>query len=342
MSQRGRVTIADVAKVAGVSPGTVSRVLNPRDGDVKISANTRQLVLEAAEHLGYQANPFASALRTQQSGVIGAIIRDISDPFLSLMARELQRVAHEQGIELLMGHAECDLHTVRRQLKFMRNWFDGLLVIGDMPGDQEVFRDLEQNGTPFVAVACGPSGVLPLVNIDEAQGIYLGMDYLTGLGHRRIAFIGNIEHAGTKARLEAFKNYNKSKTLSWVDDYVQATPYTRSGAIESVQRLLSLPHPPTAIICTSDLQAIGAVTGAWQMGWRVPETISILGFDDIEEGRCTFPALTTVRQPVGDMAASAIDLLMRLIRYPKGDHTSDCIIVQPELIVRRSCSRASE
>jgi LacI family transcriptional regulator, repressor for deo operon, udp, cdd, tsx, nupC, and nupG len=340
MSSRGRITIADVAREAGVSPGTVSRVLNRRDQDVKISEATQRHVVEAAERLGYQANPFASALRTQQSGVIGAIIRDINDPFLSLMARELQNVAHAQNIELLMGHAENDLKTVLRQIKFMRNWFDGLLIIGDIPGDHAVFQELERYGTPFVTVACEPRPHTASINIDESCAIQLSMDYLYGLGHRRVGFIGNLDHAGTRARYAAFRHYTSENTLYWDERYLQHTPYSRSGAIFSTQRLLSLAQPPSAIVCTSDLQALGAITGAWQMGWRVPEGVSIIGFDDIEEGRDTFPPLTTIRQPVRDMANTAMHLLLEIVRHPDDDLLRQQMIIQPDLIVRRSCTRA--
>ncbi|MDX1991164.1 MAG: LacI family DNA-binding transcriptional regulator [bacterium] len=340
MSTYKPVTIADVARAAGVSAGTVSRVLNRRSG-VKISEATQKHVLEVADRLGYQLNPVASALRTQQTGLIGAIIRDINDPFLSLMAREAQRIAHAMGIELLMGHAEYDLLTVQRQLRFMQHWFDGLLIIGDMPGDQEIFDDLNKRGTPYVAVACGPNSPTPRVNIDEAQGIGLALDYLTDLGHRRIGFIGDVGHAGTQARLSAFQGIIHAKTLDWHEDYLQPTPYTRAGAITSIQRLLTLPHPPTAVLCTSDLQALGAVAGAWQAGWRVPEAVSVIGIDDIEEGRYSYPPLTTIRQPVGDMATAAIDLLLCLVRETEPVDTGQSIIVAPELIVRRSCARVS-
>jgi LacI family transcriptional regulator len=336
MSNRGRVTIADVAKVAGVSAGTVSRVLNPRLNDnIKISDATRQIVLSAVEQLGYQANPFASALRTQRSGVIGAIIRDISDPFLSLMARELQHAAHRQGIDLMLCHAEYDLATVRRQLKFMTKWFDGLLLIGDMPGDRTVFEDLRKHDIPFVAVACGTQVDAPFVNTDEQRGIQLGMDYLYNLGHRRIGFIGTVDHAGTRERWTSFKSYVDSRSLVWQDEYLQPCQYTRSAAIDAVQNLLSLSAPPTAILCTSDLQALGAISGALQMGWRVPESVSILGFDDVEESSFTHPSLTTIRQPVGALAESAMMMLLELIEGKKPELGG--AVIQPRLMVRRSC-----
>lgn len=341
MSQRGRVRIADVAREAGVSAGTVSRVLNPRDDNVKISEATRKLVLDAVARLGYQPNPFASALRTQQTGVIGAIVRDINDPFLGLMARQAQRAAHNCGVELLIGHAENDLQTVRRQLRFMRMWFDGLLIIGDMPGDQAVFDDLRADGTPFVAIACGSGAATPLVNIDEYCGIRLSLDYLYTLGHRRIAFIGTTEHAGTRERLNAFQQYVNDHGLHWKDDYLQPVPYTRRAAIAAMRTLLGLPVPPTAVVCTADLLALGAISGAQEMGWRVPEAVSVISFDDIEEAVDVFPALTTVRQPVGEMAEAAIRLLLRLIENPAAELRERRIIVEPKLMIRRSCAPIS-
>lgn len=334
------IKIADVAREAGVSAGTVSRVLNRRDADIKISAATQQVVIEAAERLGYQPNRFASALRTRQTGVIGAIVRDISDPFLSLMARELQRAAHARGVELLLGHAENEPRTVRRQLIFMRNWFDGLIILGDMPDDEAIFASLRESATPFVAVACGTQVGAPLVNIDEAQGTGQAMDYLYALGHRRIGFIGNTEHAATRERLDSFLQFVQERGLTWHEAYLQATPYTRKAAIASAQRLLSLPEPPTAIVCTADLLALGALSGAMQMGWRVPEAVSIISFDDIEEAVDVFPALTTLRQPVGEMAEQAIRLLLSLIENPLQDVSDNRILVQPSLMIRRSCSPA--
>ena len=125
------VTIADVAKAAGVSLGTVSRVINSKDGVIKVSERTTQKVLDAAKELGYQPNPFAAALRSQKSGVIGVIVRDINDPFLRQIIRDVQDEAHKKGIELLIGHAEYELKTAERQLSFMVNhWFDGLVLLG--------------------------------------------------------------------------------------------------------------------------------------------------------------------------------------------------------------------
>ncbi|MHB8624716.1 MAG: LacI family DNA-binding transcriptional regulator [Aggregatilineales bacterium] len=335
---RTHVTIIDVAKEAGVSAGTVSRVLNNRDRSVKISEPTRQLVLAAVRKLNYRPNLSGSALRTQRTGVIGAIVRDISDPFLSLLARELQKAAHAEGVELLLGHAQYDLETAERQVNIMRNWFDGVFLIGDMHGDQKISDELKAYQTPSVAVARGTQSDTPSVHIDEEKGVRIALDYLYAMGHRRIAFIGNPELAGVQERLGVFDEYVREKSLEWRADYLQVCPNVRGASIPCIGRLLSLPVAPTAVLCSSDLLAIGAVSGAWQMGWRVPDTISVIGFDDTEEATSSFPELTTIRQPVGDIAQEAVRLLMRLVEHNSPEDVQLQIKVLPRLIVRRSCA----
>lgn len=340
MAPKERITIADVAKAAGVSPGTVSRVLNNRTG-VKISPKTQEQVQRAAKKLGYKPNLFASALRTQRTGVIGAIVRDINDPFLSLVARELQKAAHAEGLELLLGHAEYDRETADRQLNVMRNWFDGLLIIGDMLEQQAAISNLDQNETPSVALANGSTphqGAKPLVSIDDAYGTHLGLEYLYSLGHRRIAFVGNTDFAGIRKRWETFQHFVHERSLFWADDYLGVSHNSRAAAIECTEHLLTLPTPPTAIFCMSDLLALGAMSSAWRMGWRVPETISILGFDDVEEAATTYPALSTIRQPVKDMASQALQLLIKLIDGSPLEHDQLPIVIKPVLMARRSCS----
>jgi LacI family transcriptional regulator len=335
MADRGKVTIGEVAREAGVSLATVSRVLNRRAGKIRISEATRERVMAAAERLGYRADPLAAAMRTGRTGVVGAIIRDVGDPFLALMIKELQRAAHERGLELLLGHAASDPKTARRQLEFMLDrWFDGLVLLGNLPDDSEVVAELERRAAPFVAVARGPEAGIPSVNVDEAHGTGLALDHLRSLGHERIAFVGNLRHAGVRERLAAYERYVEDHSLPWEEGYARDCPSRRSAAVAVARSLLSSPRPPTAVFCASDLLALGAMGGAWRAGKRVPEDVSVVGFDDIEEAADAYPPLTTVRQPTGEMASMAVDLLARLSENPSGDRGS--LIARPELVVRDS------
>jgi LacI family repressor for deo operon, udp, cdd, tsx, nupC, and nupG len=336
---RPPVTLADIAAAAHVSVGTVSRVLKQREGSIKISPATRDRVLETAQRLGYQPNPFASALRTQRSGVLGTIIRDIGDPFLSLLVRALQQAVHKQGFELLLGHADYDSQTAQRQLTFMLNhWFDGLFLLGNIPDDATLLTALKQGRTPCVALAAGSEAPVPLVALDEARGTSLALDYLYDLGHRRIAFVGFVEHAGVRERLIAFREFVRHRGLEWHDGYEQQCTRAPGDAAGRIRRLLELTTPPTALFCASDLLALRAMSIAWQLGFHLPDQLSIIGFDDIEQAAESVPSLTTIRQPVALMAQQAMSMLGNLVTgspiYPRDERR----VVQPELIIRASCS----
>lgn len=339
MDVRSAVTLADIAEAAQVSVGTVSRVLNGRQGSIKISQATTSRVLEAAQRLGYQPNPFATALRTQRTGVLGAILRDMGDPFLSELARALQHAAQEQGFELLLGHADYDFQTAQRQLTFMLNhWFDGLFLLGNIPGDAALLAMVQRSRTPCVAVASGTETSVPLVALDEGRGASLSLEYLYHLGHLRIAFLGNVEHAGVGERLAVFRQFVQDRGLQWHEEYEQCCARTPGDAPARLRQLLSQPVPPTAIFCASDVLALRAMSVAWQLGFHLPEQLSIVGFDDIEQAAESVPALTTIRQPVSFMAQAAVSMLRKLIDGSPNDAWEDQRIVQPELIVRASCS----
>lgn len=331
------VTLADIAEAAQVSVGTVSRVLNRREGSIKISPATQERVLEIARRLGYEPNPFAAALKTQRTNVIGVIIRDIGDPFLSLLVRVLQTAANQAGFELLIGHSARDFATAQRQLNIMlTRWFDGLFLLGNVPGDEALLQALEQRHTPFVAVACGGRVAAPLVTVNDERGTELALHYLYERGHRRIAFLGDIVHAGVNDRLAFFQRFMQERSL-WREEYIYTQASTRGAAAAHVHHLFDLANPPTALFCASDVLAQGVFSGIWQRGRLVPEDLSVIGFDDIEESAELFPPLTTIKQPVEKIAQQALTLLQSLIKDPDGAARQSHLIVEPELVVRHSC-----
>ncbi|MBA2395478.1 MAG: LacI family DNA-binding transcriptional regulator [Ktedonobacteraceae bacterium] len=339
MNTHSAVTLGDIAEAAHVSVSTVSRILHRRDGSIKISQATQERVLAVAKRLSYEPNPFASALRTQRTGVLGVIIRDIGDPFLNLMVQVLQQTAHQEGFEVLIGHAEVNLETAQHQMNLMlTHWFDGLFLLGNVPGDQELLDVLTQRHTPFVAIASGAQVHAPLVTIDDKQGAELALHYLYQLGHRRIAFIGDVDYAGVRDRLAHYALFLQEYALDAPEEYIQLCSSKRSDAATRVHTLLNLPDPPTALFCATDLLALGAFNGVWQRGKRVPEDLSIIGFDDIKEASETFPSLTTIRQPVHAMAQESVALLHSLITRSDEKTGESSIIAQPELIIRNSCT----
>lgn len=334
-----KVTIAQVAKEAGVSIATVSRVLNQRDGSIKISAETSALVHAAADQFGYQADPFASALRTRRSGLFGTIIRDLCDPFLIKVFIEMQRAAREVGIELLLGNANCDISVAGRQAKIMNSlWFDGLILLGDMPGDLNLIQQVRKNKKACVAAVSGTRHDLPSVNLDEKVGVQLALNYLYALGHRRIACLGDPNLLGIRERLSAFQEYAGQNGLILEDGYMEACHNDQRSAAVSAAHLMQLPNPPTAIFCGTDLIAIGVINQLNRSGVKVPDDVSVTGFDDIEEASTVFPSLTTISQRADKIAQQALDLLLKMIESPDSPIEQETILVMPELVIRESCS----
>ncbi len=338
-----KVTIAEVAKEAGVSIATVSRVLNRRKGKIKISEETKTTVQQAAKRLGYQADPFASALRTRRSGLFGAIIRDLRDPFLTKVFINMQEAAFEKGIELLLGHANYDVVTAGRQASIMSSlWFDGLILLGDIPGDLDVMERLLESKKPCVAVACGPRNDLPSINLDEDKGSIQALDYLYSLGHRRIACCGDPSILGVKERLLCYQDYVRERGLIQEEGYYQVCSNNQMEAAHCASELMKLPHPPTAIFCGTDLIALGVINQLHRSGKRVPEDFSVIGFDDIEEDVEMFPSLTTIRQPADVIAEHAINLILQMRNGSVENLGSTNILIQPELIIRESCCSVVE
>jgi LacI family transcriptional regulator len=241
---------------------------------------------------------------------------------------------------LLLGHTDYDAHTAQRQLIFMLNhWFDGLFLLGNIPGDMTLLPMIQQSRTPCVALASGSETAVPLVSLDEVRGTSLSLDYLSSLlGHRRIAFVGNVEHAGVSERLVTYRQFVKDRGLEWHDEYGQCCSRTPGDASMRIRQLLSLPLPPTAIFCASDMLALRAMSVAWQLGFHLPEQLSIIGFDDIEQAAESVPSLTTIRQPIALMAQQAVSMLRDLITGSPDGAQKYRRIVQPELIIRASCS----
>jgi LacI family transcriptional regulator, repressor for deo operon, udp, cdd, tsx, nupC, and nupG len=335
-----KVTIAEVAKEAGVSIATVSRVLNQRDGNIKISQETKSAVQAAAGRLGYQADPFAAALRTRRTGLFGAIIRDLRDPFLIKLFIEMQAAAREKGIELLLGNANYDISTAGRQATLMNSlWFDGLILLGDMPGDLNIVQQFQHSKKPCVAVACGMRNDLPSINVDEAEAVKLILDYLLSLGHRRIACVGDPHLLGVEERISFFVAYAHQHEMILDPGYQQICPNDQRMAAQTAAVLMALPIPPTAIFCGTDLIAIGVIQQLLRSGVRVPEDVSVTGFDDIEVAANTFPALTTIRQQTSEIAHRALQMVVNMMQPAAftGEQVFENILIKPELVIRESC-----
>jgi len=354
MASRQKVTITDIAKAAGVSISAVSRVLNNKSGDIKISEATQQRIIDVAERLGYQANPFASALRTNRTGIIGALNPNFSGTYMSLLTKHLVTAARKRNVELLVGAPERSENQIAGQINKLQNLlFDGLLLLTDMLGYQTVIRNLKTLKKPYVAVSAGMNIAPPYVNIDEIEVMRLSIDYLYTLGHRRIAFLTGAKWATSFEKIELFKSTMQSFGLTIYPSHLAVmenllyTPLenefhtqSRLTPLAYAQNLMQLDTPPTAIVCSNDGFAIAAIKGCLKMGLRVPDDVSIIGAGNELTSDLFYPELTTIQTPFDQLADASIDLLLKLIENPKDKSLLERrVIIQPMLLERESCRR---
>jgi len=340
-NKKARVTITDVAKAANVSATTVSRILNERDkdGKIKISAQTKALVLKKAEELGYQLNPFASALRSKRTGLIGAIIRDIADPFPVKLAKRVRREVNAQGFELLIGDTEYDEDAVEKQLNLMVNHlFDGLLIFTH--SGEKLLGNLEKYSVPYVTLTGGYQSLeKPRVYTNDREGIDMVLHHLLDLGHRNIGFIGR-QDISIKQREIYFREIMIQHGFPLVDRYIETDAKSAADISNYFATISRLSTRPTAILCANDVIAIRAINFAHQYGFKVPEDLSIAGFDDIDQAAETSPALTTVQQPYEELAKQAVHLLIRLMNNLEPVLFKTDLLLSPRLVVRQSTGAA--
>ena len=231
MSRQDSVSITDIAAAAGVSATTVSRVLNNKQGDIRISQKTRDLVHEVAVKLGYQRNPLASALRSNRTGIIGAINRAVSGTYMSRLAHQIQLVAQNRNIELFVGAPRENSNAIAGQLSVLQSHlFDGVLFLGDL-ASYETF----DFALPHVHVVPGNEQLLPLVTVDEAQGVKLALDYLTQLGHTKLACLGSPAWPWDGRRVRFYKEY-VARHLDPESEHIidlDHIPYPANSAVET-------------------------------------------------------------------------------------------------------------
>ena len=321
-------TLDDVATAAGVSTATVSRCLNEKE---KVTARTRAKVMEAVESLGYTPNFNARAMAAKQSHTIGAIIPTMDNAIFARGLQAFQETLLEQGYNLLVSSSAYQPKLEAQQIReLVARGADGLLLIG-YERDAAVYEYLARRGIPTVlAWASMPDSRHASVGFDNRAAMRLLADRVMDMGHRHIAVISGIVEGNDRAaeRLAGIKDSWQAHGF-YVDDLpVVQTPYDIENGAAAFEELLQADRKPTVIMCGNDVLAAGVVSKARDLGIRVPDDISVTGFDDIELAKHVFPALTTVHVPhrqMGRMAAkSLIDLIEN--RVEKVSHQLDVSI----------------
>jgi len=328
----------DIAAMAGVSQSTVSRVLNDAPTRVPIAAETRERVIVAARELGYRPNPLARGLRGASTMLLGAVVRDITDPFFAgaVEALSVEAIAHGYNVVLGHAHGRADEALALTMVLETRHC-DAIVLLGDVQDQPRLLADLKDSIVPVVALWQGTSPLdVPTVDVDNRSGIRAALDHLTSLGHERIAFVSGRPLGDVRERAAAFEEYMHERFGDRARAPVRAAPNTPAGGEEALRALLALDPVPTAVVTSTDTLAVGVLHAAWSLGMRVPDDLSVVGFDDILLASHTVPALTTLRMPMTQIVRAGVEMAIELARSGRPTGEPSVEVLEPSLIVRQS------
>lgn len=327
------ISIKDVARLAGVSITTVSRVIN-KVGSVK--DENRIKVLDAIKRLNFQPSIVAQRLATGKSNVIALVIPRYAGIFYSFYVLELIR-----GIGMFCESLKLDLLLHLNDSRTVLNLRGiGGIIFADIIGNRSQLEDSLASGIPCVVINNHIEDLdVSCISIDNLGGAEQAVKYLINLGHKRIAHITGdlVTHAAVQ-RLEGYKQALKNSDIEFRPEYVFKTDYSRGQARQATVEMLNMPQPPTAVFIASDSMALEVMTVAKEMGKDIPQNLSIVGFDDNPSGLYGSVSLTTVRQPLVKMAQESIKELNLLVNHNKKTPVKVKKVILPtELVIRESC-----
>ncbi|WP_210570977.1 LacI family DNA-binding transcriptional regulator [Streptomyces sp. GESEQ-4] len=332
----GRVTITEIARQAGVSVPTVSRVVNGRSD---VSPHTRARVEDLLRRHGYRRRPTTSATR---AALLDLVFNSLDSPWAVEIIQGVEEAAHTAGVGTVVSTIHGRSGGAREWMRNLRaRASDGVILVTSAL-EPLLYEELRILGVPLVIVdpAGSPALDAPTIGAANWSGGMAATEHLLALGHRRIGLIaGPPRLLCSRARLDGYRTALESAGLTLDDTLVVPGDFHPESGFTGCNALLDLPDPPTAVFAASDQMALGAIEALRRRGLRVPEDMSVVGFDGLPEVRWSAPPLTTVRQPLADMGKLAVRTVLRLARGEQPD--SPRVELGTELVVRSSTAPAS-
>ncbi len=329
------VTIQDVAKAAGVSVSTVSRVLNDKDD---VAFETYERVQNVIRELGYVSSLAARGMRSQHTGVIGLIMPDVTSFYSVAVMQGVNRAIADIDYDLIV-YTNGDIR--KNDSAYQESYYVSLLNGSVTDGVIVVTPAATNFSTNAPVVAIDPNNESPdchAVISTNYKGAQQAMSYLLELGHCRIGFItGRLELVSALRRLQGYRDSLNNAGIPLDEELIQIGDYRTETALECTRALLALEDPPSAIFASNDMSAMGVYQVAAELGLRIPEDLSVVGFDNLRESEFLKPALTTISQFIPEMGYLATELVVKLIN---GEELQDKLHkISTQLVVRESCSK---
>lgn len=313
------MNIRDVAKRAGVSPATVSRVLN--DTGYPVRPNTRDRVLRAAEELNYFRNDLARGLLLKRTHTLGLIVPDLSNPYYAEILRGAEDIASSNNYAVIICNTENKPEKTEVSVEvLMQKRVDGIIISGGATEYELLESEMVAKGPEIVIVGRYRTG-FPSVRVDNRGGSRRVVEHLLSLGHRRIGFIsGPKVSTAVQDRLAGYRKALRDHGLSVEARLIVPGEFTERSGYEGMTRLLDLAEPPSAVVAANDRMAIGAMAAIRARGRSIPDDVAVAGFDDITMASYTNPPLTTVSLPGYLMGQTAASLMLELLASDQPAH----------------------
>ena len=329
-----RITIRDVAREAGVSVATVSRVFNDSG---PVGEETRQRILSIATRLRYTPDGAARSLITRRTNTLGVLLPDLYGEFFSEVIRGIDPTAQRSGYHILVSRAHNDKREIEAAMRAMRGRVDGLVVMSPDIDAAALVANLPDD-CPVVLLNCVVEGTdYDSLNIDNFGGAYAMVTHLLGRGHERIAFIAGHERNHDAAeRLRGYRAALRNARAESKKEWERTGDFTESSGYRAASEIAALSPRPTAIFAANDSMAIGALSALREAGLRVPEDVAVAGFDDIPMSRYMSPPLTSVHVAIGELGERATRTLLHAIEE-KNQHAKVQDTLPTTLVIRQSC-----
>jgi LacI family transcriptional regulator len=333
-----KITISEIAKLAGVSRTTVSRVLS---GGSFVSKKTKDKVLEVIEKNEYEPSIIAQSLRTNKTRTIGLVLADIENPFYSRVAKGVIDAAETKKYNVILCNSNNDINSEERDINTLINRGVDGLILTTVALKTKTIKSLIEREYPFMLIDCKIDfpGVNYVVN-DDYYGAKLATEYLISIGHKKIFFLGNRKLISLRERLRGFRDTLKANNIE--SDIVMPEKFINVYGVYDIERiieyLISRVDKITAIFAGNDYSAIKSIKVINDYGLRVPEDISVIGYDNIEISSVIKVPLTTIRQPKYLLGKLAVEQLFEILEN-KSNKEVKRIILRPDLVIRESCKK---
>ncbi|MCP3942135.1 MAG: LacI family transcriptional regulator [Desulfobacteraceae bacterium] len=327
------VSIKDVARVAGVSTATVSRVLSNKP---HVREQVRNHVLCVIKEMGYRPNHLARSLRTQKANILGLIVSDIQNPFFSQVSRAVEDTASQKGMSIFLCNTDEDPEKEDRYLKVMRDERVSGIIFSPTQKLSNNFIDIKNYGLPMVIIDRRVKAVeIDSIQVDNIKAAKMAVKHLINHGCKRIAALFGTGSTTGKDRHEGYIKALEEHDLQPKTELVKFVEAKKAEGYKAVKKLLNLPKPPDAIFTSNGLLSAGAFEALGQSSIKIPEEIALITFDETPWSTLVNPPLTVIAQPTYDIGKKAVQLLVKRIQDPTCPFQQ--ITLKSKLVVRQSC-----